>query len=381
MASIRVRNRKDGIEYYAVLFRQDGKQSSLSFDDCLTAARFCDQANKFGVQNALAILNEASVTALTVEQWIIRHLDHLTGVEPETVKKYRAYLRNDVGPALGDIPLAALRRDHIVQWVKTMEEPDGDGRKPRAKTIRNKHGFLAGALNAAIPEHIVVNPCDGIKLNRDEDYEMLFLTPEQFNRLHAAVTEPWRPLVKFLVATGCRWGEATALRPSDINRDAGTVNIARGWKSGAGRYRLGPPKTAKSKRTINVPASVLDILDYSHEFLFTNRSGGPVRSHGFIRRVWTPAVNRAWPCVDEHGQPITDLSVQILRPRIHDLRHTAASWMIQRGVVLPVVRDHLGHESIQTTVDRYGHLDRRSMATASAAIGEALGDIDMQQAG
>lgn len=50
--------------------------------------------------------------------------------------------------------------------------------------------------------------------------------------------------------------------------------------------------------------------------------------------------------------------------------------MIQRGVVLPVVRDHLGHESIQTTVDLYGHLDRRSMATAASALDEAFRDVE-----
>jgi len=123
---------------------------------------------------------------------------------------------------------------------------------------------------------------------------------------------------------------------------------------------------------INLPASVLDKLDYGHAFLFTNRAGGPVRSHGFIRRVWAPAVNRAWPSVDEHGQPISDPAIEVLRPRIHDLRHTAASWLIQRGVLLPVISDHLGHESIQTTVDLYGHLDRRAMETVAAAMDDAL---------
>jgi integrase len=376
MASLRTRKRKDGTEYYAVLYRLNGTQTSTSFNEFAPASRFCELATKFGPDNALATLQEASPTSQTVGEWIEHYIDHLTGVEPETLKKYRAYLHNDVGPALGCIPLVALRRDHVAKWINTMALPDGNGWRPRAKTIRNKHGFLAGALNSAVPESIAANPCDGIKLPRDEDREMSFLTPEQFNRLAAAVTEPWRPLVEFLVASGCRWGEATALRPTDVNRDSGTVTIARAWKSGAGAYRLGPPKTRKSSRTINVPASVIAKLDYSRDFLFVNRAGGPVRSHGFIRRVWAPALNRAWPTVGDCGQPITDPSVEILRPRIHDLRHTCASWMIQRGVALPVVRDHLGHESIQTTVDLYGHLDRRSMAAAADALSDALSEAD-----
>lgn len=59
-------------------------------------------------------------------------------------------------------------------------------------------------------------------------------------------------------------------------------------------------------------------------------------------------------------------------PRVHDLRHTCASWTIQRGVPLPVVQAHLGHESIQTTIGVYGHLDRSSAQAAADAIGAML---------
>ena len=48
------------------------------------------------------------------------------------------------------------------------------------------------------------------------------------------------------------------------------------------------------------------------------------------------------------------------RPRIHDLRHTCASWLIQAGRPLPAIQQHLGHESITTTVGTYGHMDRSS---------------------
>ena len=94
-----------------------------------------------------------------------------------------------------------------------------------------------------------------------------------------------------------------------------------------------------------------------------------MRSHGFSRRVWAPALERTWPSVDENGNAVTPA----LRPRIHDLRHTGASWMIQAGVPLPVIQQHLGHESIQTTVAVYGHLYRHSMEAASDAIAAALG--------
>jgi len=66
------------------------------------------------------------------------------------------------------------------------------------------------------------------------------------------------------------------------------------------------------------------------------------------------------------------MSVPVLRPRIHDLRHTCASWMVMAAVPMPVVQQHLGHESINTTISLYTHLDRRSMEAAAVAIGQAL---------
>ena len=59
-------------------------------------------------------------------------------------------------------------------------------------------------------------------------------------------------------------------------------------------------------------------------------------------------------------------------PRLHDLRRTNARWLIQAGVPLTVIQRHLGHESIQTTSDRHGHLDRKSSRVVAAVVGNAL---------
>ena len=109
-----------------------------------------------------------------------------------------------------------------------------------------------------------------------------------------------------------------------------------------------------------------------------NRAGGPVRAQGFSARVWIPAVRRAWPLKDEWDDSVSkdergDDSVRPdLRRRIHDLRHTNASWLIQAGVPLPVIQEHLGHESIHPTVSVYGHLDRRSMKAFAEAMDQVL---------
>lgn len=145
MASLRARKRKDGSEYFAVLYRLLGKQTSTSFDDFESASRFCELATKFGPANALSTLTaDTSRTSLTVEEYLTKHIDDLTGVDQGTVGKYRAYVRNDISPVLGSLPLAALTREDIITWIKGMQQPDEDGKKSPLATAGSVCWVMAG---------------------------------------------------------------------------------------------------------------------------------------------------------------------------------------------------------------------------------------------
>ena len=372
MASLRTRTRKNGSEYFAVLYRLDGKQASTSFDEFAAADSFKKLVDKYGPERALlSIRTDADAeSTLTVGEWIEHHIEHLTGLKKSTLYDYRSYLKNDIGPALGELSLKSLTRDDIAKWVNRMAENGSSG-----KTIANKHGFLSSALNAAVPDRIPFNPAAGQRLPETVKKEMVALTPEEFRRLLAEVTEWWQPLVEFLARSGARWGEVTALKPADVDLDTGTVRITKAWKrtydSGNVGYEIGVPKTKKSVRTINVDKDLLKRLDYSGEYLFTNRAGRPVRGNGFHDRVWQPAVERVWPTKDAEGNPLPPEKLPI-RPRIHDLRHSCATWMVLAGIPLPVVQTHLGHENINTTISLYAHVDRKSGEAAADAISAAL---------
>jgi integrase len=360
---MRPRTRKDGSAFWEVLFRHDGRQRSLSFETAEHGQRFRDLVDLIGPAKALEAYDltptprAANGSSMTVEEWIEHHIEHLTGCERKTLDEYRRFLKRDIAPGLGKIPLTALRPDHLARWVQHLEAAGNAG-----KTIQNKHGFVSSALNAAVNSgHITVNPAAGQRLPRTERKEMVFLTKEEYHLLHGCFSDHYKPFVEFLAATGVRFSEATALQPTDIDPDAATVRISRAWKRIPGDgYELGPPKTKRSIRTIGVPRGVCDALDLSHEWLFVNTVGNPVRIYGWRENVWYPGLVKA----DEKGLK--------KRPRIHDLRHTCASWMISAGVPLPVIQQHLGHESIHTTIACYGHLDSRSMEAAVAAIGDFL---------
>ena len=365
--SVRIRTRSDGSSYTQVRYRIGGKAGSVSFNDHAEALQFDTLVAKVGAIKALEITKivVAQDRAMTVGQWLAHHNNHLTGVVPETLNNYRRYAEKDF-ESLVDIPLAALTPDDVKVWVQTVRNING--RKPSAKTIANKHGYLAGALNAAVERgHIKSNPCDHVRLPRSHREEMVFLEPPEYQILKAEIPQHWRPLVDFLVTSGARWSEATALKPSDVNVSAGTVRISRAWKKAeSGGYEVGPTKTRKSVRTINLPDSVIGQLDLSGQWLFTNsgrgrrNEDGVVRNASFAPNVWHPAVARAQ--TNGLGK----------RPRIHDLRHTCASWLIQAGRPLPAVQAQLGHESIVTTVSVYGHLDRSSGRGNAEVLGSLL---------
>lgn len=371
VAFVRERPKRDGTVVYAVTYRiggRAGRQSQTSFPDQRQAEKFCALVDALGPVEALAKANisdtKPAMSKQTVTECLTKHIASLSGVERKTITEYNRYLTNDITPAFGVLPLSVLTRADVAAWVNAMAEAGA-----KTGTMQNKHGFLSGALKQAVKDgHLTVNPCDGVKLPRTEERETVFLSRDEFQILKAAFTEHYQPLVQFLVASGCRFNEAVALKPSDVNRADNTVRIARAWKQDGTRYTMGPPKTQKSNRTINVPKAVLDALDYSGEWLFTTTKGEPIRLSSWRTNVWNKSRARA-QAADPRD---TDGAVLTKSPTPHDLRHTCASWMIQAGVPLPVIQAHLGHESITTTVDRYGHLDRTSHAAAAVAIERML---------
>lgn len=383
-ASVRKRPRGDGSTAYLVSYRIDDPetgdetQSGLTFDDEQTAEAFKAAVKAHGARRALDMYNidpatrrrrhDGAPKGMTVVGWVRHHIDHLTGKEQYTIDKYNEYLTNDIEPFFGTMPLTALQEEDIARWVTHMETVPSakTGRVVSPKTISNKHGFLSGALAKAVGKHIPANPCAGRTLPRktgddeiDDEYILRMLSVDEFNHLLAAGKVPyWRPLLEFMVTSGARWGEVTALRPSDVNRAEGTVRILRAWKKSSKGYHIGVPKTKRSKRTINVPDRVLDQLDYSHEYLFTNTKGRPVRYHAFKTNVWNRAVAKAG--LDPAPTP-------------HALRHTCASWMLNGGVPITTVSRHLGHESIKITADIYGDVDRASFRAVANVMGALLG--------
>jgi integrase len=310
----------------------------------------------------------------TFGQWFETWAGQLTGVTSRTKSDYRALHRRYLTD-LDPLPLPLISRAHVANLVNRLE---ADGKSP--KTIKHAINLLSTVLATAQDDGLISrNPVKRVRLPRvtRPDSEYLFLTHEEAGRLVGATSAHYQPLVTFLLGTGLRWSEATALQVRHVDLANGTVRVDRAWKRVPGGFEVGAPKSEKSRRTINAAVPALLAVHplvtgrKSTDLLFTTKSGGVVRHSNFYNRVWIPACEKAG---------LTDP-----RPTIHDCRSTFGSWLISEGIGLEAVQDQLGHESYETTRKVYAHLlpavGVAAGKAASAALARALGAAEGVQGG
>lgn len=379
MASIRERTSRDGTTTFAVLWRDGSKQRSRTFEDGKIAQRFKLDVELDGETVAVerlaaqaATVNGTGASKYTLDTWMDRYITHLTGVHEGTRTEYRQIYKGRWGKALGRLYLDAVKRDNVAAAQLALSR-----RGLTAKSIANARGLISAAFDEAVIEGLIDrNPCRGLKLPRtgeDERREMVCLDYDEFARLYEQIPEQHQPLVLTLVGTGARWGEVTALRVGDVDLKAATIRIVRAWKRLPGGITIGPTKTRRSRRTVKLPPELVDELRpltrgrTGDHLLFTNtgarRDEDPVTIGSFRLRTWQPAVDRSKLGDDR-------------RPRIHDLRHTHASWLISAGIPLTVIQRRLGHESITTTSDTYGHLLPDVVEQSATAAGVVFARLE-----
>lgn len=364
MASVTPRANRDGSTSWRVQFRVDGKMLQETFPDHKGADDFGKLVDRVGGKEAREINDRRQTPdhALTLREWTTLYLDPdsgvVTGIQPGTRATYRQIAESSFLPMLGEIPVDALNKRDIGQWVAWQEaqpsrrgrkEPDPDGPRISAKTMHNYHALLSNILKVAVEEGMRPdNPAHRTRLSEGLSREGVFLSPNEFARLLKAIPEQYRPLVLFLVFTQTRWSEATAVTWGDIHleTDPPTIRINKAWKKNPGGSPvLSAPKSAKARRTIAVWPELLAALGEPgapDELLFRGQmSGNQVWYSSFNARIWRPSVKKA-----NLGKS----------PNIHDLRHTGASWLIADNRPLPFIQQRLGHEDIRTTISVYGHL-------------------------
>lgn len=343
---------------FKVRFRLDRLQTSETFDTASEARTFAKWLDALGPQGAVDRLSEQEqqATIPTLDQVAAEHIRHLSGIEEGTRKTYTRLWERVWSPLLGGVQAHRLTADDVKLAVNEL------GKTYSHKSLENQRGLLAGVVQRAVEQgHLTKNVARGVRLPRGQEgdrVEMRIISPAEFAEVEARLPEHYRPFVRFLYGTGCRWGEAVALTVADVALPNVRVRRALKW-SPDNQRKVGATKTRKGNRTVVVGDVMLDDLRAAcagkagTDLVWTATRGGPILHRTFWSRYWLPAVS--------HLEP---------RPRIHDLRHSHASILLAAGVPIHIVQVRLGHESIKTTVDTYGHLlpDAQAMAANAASV-------------
>ena len=309
MASVRPRGKKFTGLYRDASGAQKSAGSFDTYDEALARAQVAELDATPLVYPALYPKERRG--KVTVAAYAPQWLDGLL-VEPNTRLAYGLSLKHII-TCIGSATVADVDGDDIRGIIRYLEKL---GRADN--TIR--HALVVADLMfaSAVPKLRDDNPATDVKKKfkvRDQR-EMQFATREQAKAIEDAVPARHRLLVRALFATGCRWGEMIAVKGTDIER-RGTGYVLKirrtiGETSGEGVYLRNYGKTAKAKRDISVPeALALDLMKSGDKLCFANTKGGYLRRSDFRRLAWKPAVEAA-------GIPGL---------RIHDTRHSHASWL------------------------------------------------------
>lgn len=302
-------------------------------------------------------------TSPSFDEWAVRAINSRSRANARTRHDYLRDVTRHLSGPFGSTPVDQISREAVGLWLVTMSEGGAS-----AKTIKNVHGLASSIVADAIAARVAVyNPFKGAMatLPNVKHEEMTFLSRGEFDTLLSYVTPAYRVLVLTLGLTGLRWSEVTALRVCDIDVLARRLSVVQAWKRTPDSYFvIGEPKSHRSRRTITIPRSLAsELIELTAgrpdaDFLFVAAWGRPVRHANFRERVWLPAVKQMQRCREHQTakDPCGCLGTIQKTPRIHDVRHSHASWLIAAGVALPAIQRRLGHESITTTIDRYGHL-------------------------
>lgn len=411
MASTPIPRKSGGTIKYRLPFRlvPGGKVTTETFDTYEDAVRFGKLVDEYGgaaAREMRTASDRSPIDVPTLATLLDQHLETLSASRTSgTVAEYRRVANRTWLPKLGPLPVDAITRDAVVAWVKTQRavetrqshsrrlkaiaaqraNPEAEIVVPEPKTyspksIRNAHAILSDVLSGAVERGLVSrNVAKRVQMPTDHAHDgMVILTENEFVALIDHVAEHYQPLVLTLYSTGMRWGEATALTPGDLDLDTTvpTVRVSRGWKRADAGVYLGSPKTRRALRTIALGKQLVPVLrtltagKKADALLFATPSGTRIRQNHFWERVWQPALAAA------------DLGK---RPRVHDLRHTHASMMIAAGMNLLQLQYRLGHESLKTTGDTYGHLMPDALAAgamyATGALAGALPEVEAPESG
>lgn len=273
--------------------------------------------------------------------WKIYCADMETRLREHTMRTKKYIVELKILPYFGNKRVNDITAADIRQWQNELIKM---GYSPTyLKTINNQ---LSAIFNYAVRYYdLKSNPCAKAgSMGKSKAEEMDFWTGEEFRKFIDSVMNKRLSYMAFMILywTGMRLGELLALNPKDVDLEKRTISITKSYQRLGKKDVITPPKTSKSKRVITIPEFMAaDIKDYMDSLYDLQED------------------DRLFPITKyylEHEMQRGIKESGVKRIRVHDLRHSHASMLIELGFSPLEIANRLGHEKVETTLNTYAHL-------------------------
>lgn len=319
------------------------------------------------IEDGLSIAGANATIRDYFTEWLISVKPSL---RPKTWAQYEQISRTHILPHFGKLKLKDLRPDQIQSLYNRKHE---EGKS--TTTIRMIHAVLHRSLNQAVRWGLIGNnPTDAVNRPKPEKKEMKVLNENQaLSFLSVVEGTRYEALYQLALVTGLRQGEILGLRWSDLDWSSGQLQIQRQLQRISGQGKVfTEPKSKAGRRLVVLGQTTLAKLRFHNDLQHQEQliAGDRWRENDLIfpSTIGTP------------HEPTTLLrhfkgdliKAELPEIRFHDLRHTAATLMLQQGVHPKVVQERLGHSTISLTLDTYSHVIPSMQEEAAEKMDELL---------
>ena len=255
-------------------------------------------------------------------------------------------IRTKILPYFGKLKISEISTKEVIAWQNEMLAYRDDKRKPYSQTyLKTLHNQLSAIFNHAVRYYeLRSNPAAKAgNMGSEEHKEMLFWTREEYKKFSFEIMD--KPIsfyaFEMLYWCGIREGELLALTAADFDFEKETVRINKSYQRLHGEDVITTPKTKKSNRTIKMPKFLCEEMQEYLQMLYGLKKKD---------RIFTITKSYLHHEMDRGAK-----AAGVKRIRIHDLRHSHISLLIDMGFSAVAIADRVGHESIDITY-QYAHL-------------------------
>ena len=358
-----VGHKKNGDPIHRYVLARTQKELTEKLHDCIEMYRDAD-------------LTEDS--NMTLGEWLDRWINEymIFTIRESTLDSYKAMIKNQIKPYLGDRPLSALTTQELQKFYNTVKKkgrvkPDKlHGTELADSMVRGIHMMLHEALDMAVRLRLIVkNPTVGTTIPKNNYPPKQILNDEQLERFMQRIRqdERWYDFFYTELTTGLRRGEICGLKWEDFDAENGKLKVRRSVaKRKGGGLNIGETKTETGTRTIVLPPSTAELLRKRKETAV---------SEWIFPNIYEPE-KPMHPDYAYHRLKTLLKQAELPLIRFHDLRHTFATMALEHGMDVKTLSATIGHVSSATTLDIYSHITDTMQRQAAVHIDRKIGGTD-----